>query len=55
MRCRHWAARPPTRTKGRELIGQLDPAKNLNNYLKALAYLRARPDCNGRTGCVGFC
>jgi carboxymethylenebutenolidase len=46
---------PADEDKGRELIGQLDPPKNLNNYLKALAYLRARPDCNGRTGCVGFC
>jgi carboxymethylenebutenolidase len=41
--------------QGRTLIGQLDPAKNLNNYLGALTYLRARPDCNDRTGCVGFC
>ena len=46
---------PTDEDKGRELIGQLDPGKNLNNYLKALAYLRARPDCNGRTACVGFC
>ena len=46
---------PADEDKGRELIGQLDPVKNLNNYLRALAYLRARPDCNGRTGCVGFC
>ena len=46
---------PADEDKGRELIGQLDPGKNLNNYLKALAYLRARPDCNGRTACVGFC
>ena len=46
---------PADEDKGRELIGQLDPAKNLNNYLAALAYLRGRPDCNGRTGAVGFC
>ena len=46
---------PADEDKGRELIGQLDPAKNRNNYLKALDYLRARPDCNGRTGAVGFC
>jgi carboxymethylenebutenolidase len=46
---------PTDEDKGRELIGQLDKAKNLNNYLKALEYLRARPDCNGRTGAVGFC
>lgn len=46
---------PAEEDKGRELIGQLDPVKNRNNYLKALDYLRARPDCNGRTGAVGFC
>ena len=46
---------PPDEDKGRERIGQLDPVKNLNNYLMALEYLRARPDCNGRTGAVGFC
>ena len=46
---------PTDEDKGRELIGQLDPAKNLRNYLAALAYLRARPESNGRTGGVGFC
>ena len=46
---------PADEDKGRELIGQLDPMKNLNNYLAALTYLRGRPDSNGRTGCVGFC
>jgi carboxymethylenebutenolidase len=46
---------PADEDKGRELIGQLDAAKNLNNYLAALTYLRARPEANGRTGCVGFC
>ena len=46
---------PTDEDKGRERIGQLDPVKNLNNYLMALEYLRARPDCNGRTGAVGFC
>jgi carboxymethylenebutenolidase len=46
---------PTDEDQGRTLIGQLDPAKNLNNYLAALSYLRARPDSNGHTGCVGFC
>ena len=46
---------PADEDKGRELIGQLDPVKNRNNYLNALDYLRARRDCNGRTGAVGFC
>lgn len=46
---------PADEDKARDLIGQLDPAKNLQNYLKALEYLRSRADGNGKTGCVGFC
>jgi carboxymethylenebutenolidase len=46
---------PADEEKGRELIGKLDAKQNLNNYLRALDYLRARPDSNGKTGCVGFC
>lgn len=46
---------PADEDKARELIGQLDPAKNLQNYLMGLTYLRSRPDGNGKTGCVGFC
>ncbi|SHJ06995.1 carboxymethylenebutenolidase [Hymenobacter daecheongensis DSM 21074] len=46
---------PANEDEGRELIGKLDMVKNLNSYLAALTYLRQRPDCNGRTGCVGFC
>ncbi|MEQ7802552.1 dienelactone hydrolase family protein [Pedobacter sp. ASV1-7] len=46
---------PSDEDKGRELIGKLDPEKNLNNYLLGLAYLRNRKDGNGKTGCIGFC
>lgn len=46
---------PADEDKGRELIGKLDPAKNLQNYLMALAHLRNRKDGNGKTGCIGFC
>lgn len=46
---------PTDEDKGRELIGKLDPQKNLQNYLKALDYLRNRKDGNGKVGCVGFC
>lgn len=46
---------PADEDKGRELIGKLDPEKNLQNYLKALEYLRNRKDSNGKVGCVGFC
>ncbi|WP_311136776.1 dienelactone hydrolase family protein [Hymenobacter cellulosilyticus] len=37
------------------MIGKLDAQQNLGNYLRALNYLRNRPDSNGKTGCVGFC
>ncbi|WP_285058273.1 dienelactone hydrolase family protein [Pedobacter ginsengisoli] len=46
---------PADEDKGRELIGKLDPDKNLQNYLKGLGYLRDRKDGNGKTGLIGFC
>nr|WP_121272765.1 dienelactone hydrolase family protein [Pedobacter schmidteae] len=46
---------PADEDKGRELIGKLDPEKNLKNYLLGLEYLRKRKDGNGKTGCMGFC
>ncbi|SHE60444.1 dienelactone hydrolase family protein [Pedobacter caeni] len=46
---------PQDEDKARELIGQLDPEKNLQNYLKGLEYLRKHKDGNGKVGCVGFC
>lgn len=46
---------PADENQGRELIGKLDPEKNLQNYLKGLEYLRKHPNGNGKTACVGFC
>ncbi|MES2418119.1 MAG: dienelactone hydrolase family protein [Bacteroidota bacterium] len=46
---------PADEDKGRELIGKLDTQKNLQNYLKALEYLRGLKDGNGKTACLGFC
>jgi carboxymethylenebutenolidase len=46
---------PEDENKGREMIGKLDAAQNLGNYLKALEFLRAHPLGNGKTGVVGFC
>lgn len=46
---------PTDEDKGRELIGKLDPAKNLQNYLNGLEYLRKNKDGNGKVGCMGFC
>ncbi|MEZ4903610.1 MAG: dienelactone hydrolase family protein [Spirosomataceae bacterium] len=39
----------------RTYFGQLDAKKNLSNFVKAFDYLKSRPDCTGKTGCVGFC
>ncbi len=39
----------------RTQFGQLDAKKNLNNFIKAVDYLKSRPDCNGKIACVGFC
>ncbi|TGE25542.1 dienelactone hydrolase family protein [Hymenobacter aquaticus] len=46
---------PANEDEGRTLIGKLDAEQNLGNYLRALNYLRTRPDSNGKTGGVGFC
>jgi carboxymethylenebutenolidase len=46
---------PTDENQGRELIGKLDPAKNLQNYLNGLDYLRKHKNANGKTACVGFC
>ncbi|WGQ10246.1 dienelactone hydrolase family protein [Pedobacter gandavensis] len=46
---------PADEDKARELIGQLNPEENLQNYLYGLDYLRKHPDGNGKVGCVGFC
>ena len=41
--------------KAREMIGTLDPAKVVSDAEAAIAWLRARPDSNGKVGIVGFC
>lgn len=46
---------PGDQDKAREMIGQLDPEKTLQNYLRGLEYLRNHKDGNKKTGCVGFC
>ncbi|MBC8985226.1 dienelactone hydrolase family protein [Pedobacter sp. N36a] len=46
---------PADEDKARDLIGQLNPEENLQNYLYGLDYLRKHPDGNGKVGCVGFC
>lgn len=46
---------PANEDEARELFGKLDAAKNLQNFLMGLNYLRTYKDGNGRVGCVGFC
>lgn len=46
---------PENEDNARELFGKLDMQKNLNNFLKALDYLKTMPESNGKAGCVGFC
>ncbi len=46
---------PSNEDQARDMFGKLDATKNLNNFIKAFDYLKTRPDCNGNTGCIGFC
>ena len=46
---------PVNEDEARELFGKLDATKNLNNFLKGFDYLTKLKECNGKTGCVGFC
>jgi carboxymethylenebutenolidase len=46
---------PANEDEARTLIGKLDPATNLSNFIKALDYLRNYKNSNKKTGVVGFC
>jgi carboxymethylenebutenolidase len=46
---------PGTEDKARELFQTLDRAKTAEDMLAAANYLKARPDCTGKIGVVGFC
>ena len=46
---------PADETQMRELFGKLDAQKTRENFVKALDYLKTRPDSTGKLGCVGFC
>lgn len=46
---------PENEDEARALFAKIDPTKNLDNFIKGLAYLRARPESNGKTAVVGFC
>jgi carboxymethylenebutenolidase len=46
---------PADEDKGREMIGQLKQPDVTSYGKAAVAYLRGRPDGNGKVGAVGFC
>jgi carboxymethylenebutenolidase len=46
---------PIDQDQARQLFSQIDAKQNLINFSKGFDYLKSRKDCNGFTGCVGFC
>ncbi|MBB3019845.1 carboxymethylenebutenolidase [Microvirga lupini] len=46
---------PADEDKGREMIGQLKQPDVIANGKATVAYLRGRPDSNGKVGAIGFC
>jgi carboxymethylenebutenolidase len=46
---------PGDEEKAVQLFGQLDPARRNEDLLAAYGVLKARPECTGKVGAVGFC
>jgi len=46
---------PGTEDQARALFQQLDQPKTREDFVAAAAFLKARPECTGRIGAVGFC
>jgi len=46
---------PADADKARDMFQQLDSQKTIQSFAKAFDYLKSRKDCNGKTGCIGFC
>ncbi len=46
---------PTDETEMRAKFGQLDAIRTRNNFVKAVEFLKTRPDSTGKVGCVGFC
>ena len=46
---------PANEDEARTKFQQLKPEDNLQNFIKVFEYLPKRNDCNGKSGCVGFC
>jgi carboxymethylenebutenolidase len=46
---------PGQEDKARELFQKLDQTKTREDFVAAVAFLKARPECTGKVGAVGFC
>src|SRR5204862_3126512 len=46
---------PGDEDKAREVFPKLDQAKTREDFIAAAAWLKARPETNGKIGAVGFC
>jgi carboxymethylenebutenolidase len=46
---------PGDEERGAKMFGQVDRAKMTEDFVAAANWLKARPDCTGRIGAVGFC
>ena len=46
---------PGDEDKARELFAKLDQSKTREDFVAAVAWLKARPECTGKVGVVGFC
>ena len=46
---------PGTEDKAREVFPKLDQAKTREDFVAAVAFLKARPQSTGKIGAVGFC
>ncbi len=46
---------PGGEDKARELFPQLDQAKTREDFVAGASFLKARPECTGKIGAVGFC
>ncbi|GAK51436.1 carboxymethylenebutenolidase [Candidatus Moduliflexus flocculans] len=46
---------PKDPDEAREMIGKLDAAATVKNYVAAVQYLKTHPLSTGKVGCMGFC